>query len=375
MPKKKTVARKLGTAAGAEVLRAIHASAQDIHKKIMARKKPTMKFPVRSLTNVRYQPDRGFFEMAGQRKERALTVNTVKTFAQTLRMIALSKELVENDDIATKREAYYVSKNWEEARFNEQPESDTVMDDVEAFFSVNREQLGFIPEEKGGDVAGRLIVVDHDRDTGKTLRIDCTKFGSGAYSIPITVEHLQFETKADFILVIETAGMFQRLVKHNYWKGANCILVSMGGVPTRACRRFIRRLADIQKIPVYVFVDGDPYGISNIYRTLKVGSGNAAHLNEFFCVPQARFLGITPQDIIDYKLPTHPLKDVDIKRARDAIKNDPFIRHHKEWVKGMEQLLEMGVRAEQQALAKHGLNYVIDTYLPEKLKHTERFLP
>jgi hypothetical protein len=27
---------------------------------------------------------------------------------------------------------------------------------------------------------------------------------------------------------------------------------------------FIRRLADIKKIPVYVFVDGDPYGISNI---------------------------------------------------------------------------------------------------------------
>jgi DNA topoisomerase-6 subunit A len=45
-------------------------------------------------------------------------------------MIALSKELVEKDDIATKREAYYVSKNWEEARFLEQPESDTVMDDV-----------------------------------------------------------------------------------------------------------------------------------------------------------------------------------------------------------------------------------------------------
>jgi DNA topoisomerase-6 subunit A len=362
-------------AAGKNVVQAIESSAKDIHKKIVSRKKPTMKFPVRSLSNVRYQPQRGFFEMAGQKKERTLTVNTVKTFAQTLRMIALSKELVENDDIATKREAYYVSKNWEEARFNEQPESDTVMDDVEAFFTVNREQLGFIPEEKGGDVAGRLFVLDRDRDTGKQLRIDCTKFGSGAYSIPISVEHLEFETKASFILVIETAGMFQRLVKHNYWKQANCVLVSMGGVPTRACRRFIRRLADFKKIPVYVFVDGDPYGISNIYRTLKVGSGNAAHLNEFFCVPQATFLGITPQDIIDYKLPTHPLKDVDIKRAKDAMKNDPFIRHHKEWGKAMEQLLSMGVRAEQQALAKHGLNYVIDTYLPEKLRHPERFLP
>ena len=366
---------KASKTGGRKVLAAIRNSAEEIKEKIMARKKPTMKFPVRSLANVRYHPQRGFFEIAGQKKERTLTVNTVKTFAQTLRMVALSKELLENDDIATKREAYYVSKNWEDARFSEQPESDTVMDDVEAFFAVNREQLGFIPEEKGGDVAGRLIVIDHDRDTGKVLRIDCTRFGSGAYSIPISVEDLQFETAANFILVIETAGMFQRLVKHNYWKKANCILVSMGGVPTRACRRFIRRLADFKKIPVYVFVDGDPYGITNIYRTLKVGSGNAAHLNEFFCVPQARFLGITPQDIIDYKLPTHPLKDVDIKRARDAMKNDPFIRHYKDWIHAMEHLLEMGVRAEQQALAKHGLNYVIDTYLPEKLSHPERFLP
>jgi DNA topoisomerase VI subunit A len=375
MAKKKEAGTKSTPTANKNVLSAIQTSAKDIHGKIMARKKPTMKFPVRSLSNVRYHPQRGFFEMAGQKKERALTVNTVKTFAQTLRMVALSKELIENDDIATKREAYYVSKNWEEARFTEQPESDTVMDDVEAYFGVNREQLGFIPEEKGGDVAGRLFVIDHDRDSGKVLRIDCTKFGSGAYSIPISVEHLQFETNASFILAIETAGMFQRLVKHNYWKKANCILISMGGVPTRACRRFIRRLADFKKIPVYVFVDGDPYGITNIYRTLKVGSGNAAHLNEYFCVPQARFLGITPQDIVDYKLPTHPLKDVDEKRARDAIKNDPFIRHYKDWVHALEQLVRMGVRAEQQALAKHGLNYVIDTYLPEKLAHPERFLP
>ncbi len=375
MAKKSGTEHKPAPASNKNVLNAIRRSAEDIHGKIMARKKPTMKLPVRSLANVRYQPQRGFFEMKGQKKERTLTVNTVKTFAQTLRMVALSKELVENDDIATKREAYYVSKNWEDARFSEQPESDMVMDDVEAYFGVNREQLGFIPEEKGGDVAGRLFVIDHDRDTGRVLRIDCTKFGSGAYSIPISVEPLQFETNASFILVIETAGMFQRLVKHNYWKKANCILISMGGVPTRACRRFIRRLADFKKIPVYVFVDGDPYGITNIYRTLKVGSGNAAHLNEFFCVPQARFLGITPQDIVDYKLPTHPLKDVDIKRARDAIKNDPFIRHYRDWIHAIEHLLKMGVRAEQQALAKHGLNYVIDTYLPQKLAHPERFLP
>ena len=357
------------------VSKKIKSEAARVKKAIVDGKKPSMKFPLRALSNVRYRPKSGYFEMMGKKKERTLTVNTVKTFAQTLRMMSLSKELIETDDIATKREAYYVSKNWDAARFNEQPESDAVLEDVEAFFAINREQLGFIPEEKGGDVAGKLVVIDVDQDTKKKLRIDCTKFGSGAYSIPISIEHLEFETKADFILVIETAGMFQRLVKHNYWRRANCILVSMGGVPTRACRRFIRRLADTKKLPVYVFVDGDPYGISNIYRTLKVGSGNAAHLNEFFCVPQAKFLGITPQDVVTYKLPTHPLKEVDIKRAKDALKNDPFILHHKPWQRALEQMLKMGVRAEQQALAKHGLNYVIDTYLPEKLAKTSDFLP
>jgi DNA topoisomerase-6 subunit A len=175
--------------------------------------------------------------------------------------------------------------------------------------------------------------------------------------------------------VIETASLFQRLLHHRYYEKANCVLISMSGVPTRACRRFIRRLSDEKKIPVYVFVDCDPYGIANIYRTLKVGSGNAAHVNEFFCVPKATFLGITPQDIVDYKLPTHPLKDVDIKRASDAVKNDPFIQHHKLWQDAFSKLVKMGVRAEQQALAKHGLNYVIDDYLPQKLAHPERFLP
>lgn len=372
MAKRKTGAQKKSDDG---VLKSIETTAKDVYSKAIKKLKPQLKLPVRSLSNVKYQPRSGFLKLSNQVKTRTLTYNTVKGFAQTLKMMAVSKELIETNDHASKREMYYISKNWDRARFDEQTESDTVMDDIEAMMRVNREQLRFIPEEKGGEIAGKLTVVDQDRDTGKKIKIDCTGFGSGAYSIPISVEHLEFETNAKFILCIETAGMFQRLVAHNYWKKANCILVSLGGVPTRACRRFIRRLSDAKKLPVYVFVDGDPYGFANIYRTLKVGSGNAAHINEYFCVPKASFLGITPQDIKDYELPTHPLKDVDIKRAKDAVKNDPFFQHHKAWEKAIEQMVKMGVRAEQQALAKHGLNYVIDKYLPEKLKKPTKFLP
>jgi len=358
-----------------DVLKAIKGIAESIYKKIKKIEQPEISSPLRSLQNVKYDPKEGYFELNGKFKERTMTVSSVKTFAQTLRMMTLSKEIIKGDDIATKREAYYVSKNWGDARFKEQSESDSVMDDVEAMLMVNREQMGFIPEEKGGEIAGKLVVVDKDRDTGKIVKIDCTKMGSGAYSIPSSVEELKFETTATFILAIETAGMFQRLVKHNFWKKQNCILVSLGGVPTRACRRFIRRLSDDKKLPVFVFTDGDPYGYANIYRTLKVGSGNAAHINKYFCVPKAQFIGVTPQDIIEYKLPTHPLKDVDIKRLKDAVKNDPFIKAHKEWRRALELMAKMKTRAEQQALAAWGLNYVIEKYLPDKLKNQKTWLP
>lgn len=359
---------------------AIADTAEAIREAINRKRKPELKMPVRALSNVSYDPKKGFFEIGRDKKVRALTVSTVKTFAQTLKLMALSNELVKTNDYATKRDAYYQSKNWGDARFDEQSESDTVMDDIEALFStsgVSREQLRYIPDQHGGSVAGELTVIDRDPETGEEINIDCTRFGSGAYSVPSSVEHLKFKSKAKFILAIETTGMFHRLNQHKYWAKGNCILVAMGGVPTRACRRFIRMLSEQLKIPVYAFTDCDPYGFANIYRTLKVGSGNAAHINQFFCVPNVHYLGLTPQDIVDFDLgkATHPLADVDVKRAFDALKNDPFFQSSKEWRVAIDLLMKMQKRAEQQALSLHGLNFVIDEYLPKKLKNPATFLP
>lgn len=361
-------------------LDAIARTAAGIHKAINAVKRPELKMPVRSLSNVTYDVKKGYFELGKDKKVRTLSVATVKTFAQTLKMMSLSADLIKSNDFATKRDAYYQSKNWGDARFEEQPESDTVMDDIEALFSeigVSREQLRYVPDQHGGAVAGELIVVDRDIETGERIEIDCTRFGSGAYAVPSWVEHLQFRTKAKFILCIETQGMFQRLQSHKYWQKAGCVLVSMGGVPTRACRRFVRLLSEQAQIPVYAFTDCDPYGFTNIYRTLKVGSGNAAHINQFFCVPAVRYLGLTPQDIVDFDLnkATHPLAEVDVKRAFDALKNDPFFQSQKPWKAAIDMLMKMQKRAEQQALSLHGLNFVIDEYLPVKLKNIDKFLP
>lgn len=365
----------------------------DIGRKIYAEiergRRPHISVPVRSLSNVTFSPRKGYFTIGTRKSRRTLSYQTVKPFAQTVRLMAFAKHLIETDDFASKREVYYTSKGssktsvagdsgsagWGPAGFNEQSESDTIMDDIEAMAMVNREQLGFIPAEQNGSVAGELVVIDTDPSTGKRIEIDCTAFGRGSYSIPSRVEGLGFRTNAKFVLAVETAALFERLNGHAYWRGAKCIVVAMGGVPTRANRRFVRMLSDACNIPVYIFTDGDPYGYCNIYRTMKVGSGNAAAINEFFCVPRAHLIGVTPQDIIDYDLPTHPLGEKDKKRALDALKNDPFMMNNKAWGKALRQMLEMGVRVEQQAFAARGLNYVMETYLPEKLAKPNEMLP
>ncbi len=368
-------------------MKSLLSQAKDIHQEIKGGRRPSLRVPVRSLSNVTFSSRKGFFTIGKKVSKRTLSYQTVKPFAQSVRMMAFSKHLIETDDFASKREVYYTSKGsskrgsepgqagWGPAAFKEQTESDAIMDDMEAMVGVNREQLGFIPAEQNGSVAGELIVIDTDPATGRRIEIDCTAFGRGSYSIPSRVEGIGFKTKATFVLAVETAALFERLNGHAYWKDGNCIIVAMGGVPTRANRRFVRMLSDTCNLPVYVFTDGDPYGYGNIYRTMKVGSGNAAHINEFFCVPHAKLIGVTPRDIKDYNLPTHPLEDKDKKRAQDALKNDPFFKNNKQWAQALTDMIKMGVRVEQQAFAARGLNYVMETYLPEKLKSPAKMLP
>ena len=96
MAKKRTSSKDDAT-----TLAIIRNAALKIHESISKRKAPDMKLPIRSLANVNYDTKKGFFEIGKAIKKRTLSVNTVKTFAQTLKMMCLSKQLVEADDFAT----------------------------------------------------------------------------------------------------------------------------------------------------------------------------------------------------------------------------------------------------------------------------------
>ena len=107
-PRKKAAPRRktVTDATDKHTIACIDRTADTLYKRILRKGKPELKAPVRSLGNVHFNPRVGYLEIGQARKVRTLTVNTVKSFAQTLKMMHLSKDMISQDTFATKREAY-----------------------------------------------------------------------------------------------------------------------------------------------------------------------------------------------------------------------------------------------------------------------------
>lgn len=83
---------------------------QPYTKEIKSGRRPSLRIPVRSLTNVMFSPRKGFFTIGTKVSKRTLSYQTVKAFAQSVRMMAFAKHLITTNDFASKREVYYTAK-------------------------------------------------------------------------------------------------------------------------------------------------------------------------------------------------------------------------------------------------------------------------
>ena len=166
------------------------------------------------------------------------------------------------------------------------------------------------------------------------------------------------------ILAMETGGMFDRLVENRFDEDFRAVLVHLKGQPARSTRRLLKRMNEEMHLPVYVFTDGDPWSF-RIYASIAYGAIKTAHISHWLAVPTAEYLGITASDILSYDLPTDVLSDKDIAALNSELQDPRFNTEF--WRSEIETMLKIGKKAEQQALAKYGLNFVTDTYLPEKL--------
>ncbi len=348
-----------------DALQSLLAIVKDIYNQMREGKVPEIKITTRTKQNIEFSESSEVWVYGDKKSTRS--AKSVRGAYQLLRMvyvIGFLKEQIKQNKSSTLRELYYISENWGIAKFNEQLESDRLIEDLEILTGLQREHFNVRPEEDGATVLGPIKIKEKTRRGERIIHCQ-DDVGEGGYQIPTNVDNLEFiECDADFVIAIETGGMRDRLVENGFDEKFNAIIVHLKGQPARSTRRLLRRLNTELNLPVVVFTDGDPWSY-RIYASVAYGSIKSAHLSEYLATPSAKFVGIRPSDIVKYDLPSDKLTDEDI-RALNSILEDP--RFNSEfWHKEIKLQLELGKKSEQQALAKYGLDFVTDVYLPERL--------
>ena len=354
--------------ARADVLAPTRGLAEQIHSQLVEGEIPRMRLPLRTKQNVVFQAREGVWKLGkalGTRSARKL--DGALMLLRTFYLVDFISEMARDRKTSTLRELYYISEGWEDAKFHSEDESNLLIEDLEVMCERLREDFRLHPEENGASVIGDLTIKERNRK-GVVKRINCRDdVGDGGYSLPFNVEKEKIEfvgTSAKFVIAIECGGMVDRLAENGFDERRDAILVHLKGQPARSTRRFLKRITEELKLPVVVFTDGDPWSF-RIYASVAYGAIKTAHLSSYLATPGAEFLGVTASDIENYELPSDKLTEQDV-RALQAELTDPRFGTA-EWRSEIELMLKNGKKAEQQSLAKYGLNYVTDHYLPEKL--------
>ncbi|MBZ6493958.1 DNA topoisomerase IV subunit A [Natrinema longum] len=328
---------------------------------------PHMSVPTRTKNNIEYDEEMDVWVYGDRESTRsANSVRGARKLLKAVYTIEFLADQLEEDRSSTLRELYYLSESWDndEAQFNDQDESNSMVEDLEIVSGVTREDFHMRPEESGATLMGPLHLREQTRRGER--EIHCQEdVGEGGYQIPNNPDTIEFlDCDADFILAVETGGMRDRLVENGFDEEYDALIVHLKGQPARATRRITKRLHDELGLPVTVFTDGDPWSY-RIYGSVAYGSIKSAHLSEYLATPEADFIGIQPADIVEYELPTDPLSDSDINALESELEDPRFQTDY--WEEQIELQLDLGKKSEQQSLASHGLDFVTDTYLPERL--------
>ncbi|MDD1739830.1 MAG: DNA topoisomerase IV subunit A, partial [Methanothrix sp.] len=286
---------------------------------------PYISLPSRTKGNIEFSSKDDVWVYGDQETVRSVkTVRGAKTMLKTVHLSELLiNEHLKNNRGSTLREIYYISENWDIAKFHEQAESDRLIEDLEIVTSLHREDFHVRPEEDGAAVFGPLRLEEKTRRGEKELHCQ-DDVGEAGYQIPFNVDNIKFISHdARMVMAIETGGMYARLIENGFDQEHNCILVHIKGQPARSTRRFIKRLNAELRLPVVVFTDGDPWSY-RIFASIAYGAIKSAHLSEHLVTPTARFLGVQPSDIVDYNLSTDKLTDQDLQALRSELTDPRF---------------------------------------------------
>jgi DNA topoisomerase-6 subunit A len=333
------------------------------------RRDPHVDIPSRTLSNVRYSPRKKIIEMGNATNRRQLfDLSQAKAYMQTMLVATGCKRLLNEGKTTSLRGLFYMLKHTiegtKENTFDDQDQCDPIVEDIEVVLNSLREELHLYASNRG-TLVGPITLID----SGDT--IDCSRMGSGGYSIPSIVEPdvMQFvKSDAKFILHVEKDTVWRRFNEDKFWKKHNCLLTHGMGQPPRGVRRLLNRLHFELKLPVYCLLDNDPWGYY-IYSVIKQGSINLAFESQRMAIPDVRYLGLRSKDFERCELGDGvkiALNDSDRKRAKQ-IAQYPWFAKKREWQREIEKMLKNDFKLEVESLISKDISYVTEQYVPARL--------
>ncbi|XP_077214116.1 spo11/DNA topoisomerase VI, subunit A protein [Tasmannia lanceolata] len=319
--------------------------------------------PSRSNANQLYVPELDRIVLKDKTSLRSFSnLSTVRKTTITTKILTLVHQLCLKNIHVTKRDLFYTDVKL----FQDQSQSDSVLDDVSCMLGCTRSSLNVVASEKGV-VVGRLIFSD-DGDI-----IDCTKMGVGGKAIPPNIDRVSdMESDALFILLVEKDAAFMRLAEDRFYNRFPCIIVTAKGQPDVATRLFLKKMKTELKLPVLALVDSDPYGLK-ILSVYMCGSKNMSYDSSNLTTPDIKWLGVRPSDLDKYRIPEQCRLDMteqDIKTGKDLLEED-FIKKNPGWVEELGLMVKTKKKAEIQALSSFGFQYLSEVYLPLKLQQKD----
>jgi DNA topoisomerase VI, subunit A len=253
---------------------------EDIYQDIINGRIPKVELKSRNKENIVFDNLIGVWKYGNETVKRyASKASSALSILKMLYIIDFVDEMERGKKTSTLREMYYISEGWGLGKFQNQDESDLMTEDLEVMTGLLREEMHLRPEENGASLIGNITIEELNRK-GEWKRINCRDdVGDAGYTIPSNVEaeKLKFVGHdVDFVLAIETGGMFDRLVENGFDEKMRSLLVHIKGQPARSTKRLLNRLNKELGLPIVVFTDGDPWSF-RIFASIAYGAIKTAH--------------------------------------------------------------------------------------------------
>ncbi len=346
--------------------------AEGVVRDVGKNRNPRVQIPIRSLANVEFNSKKSILELGDAKQERLFfNVAMAKKFMQTFLVADACQDLINSGKTTSIRDLFYMTKHTieksDENTFDDQVESDPIIEDLEVTIDALREELHLFANRKGMMVGPMTIV-----DSGDAINLG--RMGSGGWGIPSIVEDEVIRFKdctAKYVLFVEKGAVWSRLNEDKFWKKHKCLLLTSEGMAPRGVRRLLHRIDQELKLPIYVLVDNDPWGFY-IYSVIKQGSINLAYESIRMAVPKAKFLGLSSHDPEKFKLSKNvsiKLDEKDKARAKQILDYPWFKR--KAWQDEIRTMVRNEVKLELEALSSKGISFISEEYLPKKLRQKD----